>query len=420
MKWNRTRRASALVAAGALALLTGCATNTMTGRTQMSLISDEAVSKQSLSYYSAMVGDYRKKEKVIDAGPVKERVERITNRLIAQAVLYRPAAAQWDWRVTVIDDPETVNAFCMPGGLMGIYTGFMEKLNASDDEIAQVMGHEIGHALAGHGAEKMSLQLTSNLVVMVLSAATAQNARDMQGTHAALSVGALAFVNRPNDRLTEHEADRIGIELAARAGYDPTAAVTLWDKMGKLSGNKRAHFLSTHPSSEQRAQTLNDMQAPMRKFQARALEAQAGQAPGQGHANNQGHGHEHDWLNAPKASRPAIDESKAIALYSPRWEDFEMGRIELKGSNTPGFVMKQRALKEMHDQARWRDLASTVMDLDHRLDLSYHYLGVAAKGMGFEGAGRKYLEKARQLGQDKATSCVKSYVISCAQLIAGR
>ncbi|NIU61750.1 MAG: M48 family peptidase, partial [Pseudomonas stutzeri] len=80
------------MAAGALALLTGCATNTMTGRTQMSLISDEAVSKQSLSYYSAMVGDYRKKEKVIDAGPVKERVERITNRLIAQAVLYRPAA----------------------------------------------------------------------------------------------------------------------------------------------------------------------------------------------------------------------------------------------------------------------------------------------------------------------------------------
>lgn len=224
MGWTCITTSARAFCFAAVLLLTGCATNTMTGRGQMSLISDAAVSQQSLSYYSAMVGDY---------------------------------------------------------------TSFIEKFKASDDEIAQVMGHEIGHALA--------------------------------------------FVNRPNDRLTEQEANSIGIELAARAGYGPAAGVTLWDKMGQLSGNKRAHFLSTHPSSEQRAQTLNDMQAPMRKFQTRALEAQAGQAPRQGHANKHGHGYEHDWLNAPKASRPAIDESKAIALYSPRLEDFEMGRIELKG-----------------------------------------------------------------------------------------
>lgn len=90
-----------------------------------------------------------------------------------------------------------------------------------------------------------------------------------------------------------------------------------------------------------------------------------------------------------------------------------MGRIELKGSNTPRFVMKQQALKEMHDQARWRGLASTVMDLDHRLDLSYHYLGVAAKGMGFEGAGRRYLERARQLSGDKTASCGSGFIVSC-------
>lgn len=303
------------IALGALVLLSGCATNSMTGRTQMSLISDEQVSKQSLSYYSSMVGDYRKKEKIIDRGPIKERIDRITNRLIAQAVLYRPASAQWDWRVSVIDDPKTVNAFCMPGGLMGIYTGFMEKLDATDDEIAQVMGHEIGHALAGHGAEKMSLQMTTNLAVLIISAATAQSAQDMQNRHAAMTVGALAFVNRPNDRLTEHEADRIGIELASRAGYDPAAAVTLWEKMGKLSGGG-ANFLSTHPSSEQRAKTLDEMQLPMRKLQTQAMAVQAGQTPPQGHRV----GHEHDWLNAPKSTRPAIDESKAIALYSPRWE----------------------------------------------------------------------------------------------------
>ncbi len=404
----------AAIVIGALVLLSGCATNSMTGRTQMSLISDDQVSKQSLSYYSAMVGDYRKKEKIIDSGPVKERIDRITNRLIAQAVLYRPAAAQWDWRVSVIDDPKTVNAFCMPGGLMGIYTGFMEKLDATDDEIAQVMGHEIGHALAGHGAEKMSLQMTTNLAVLIISAATAQSAQDLQNRHAAMTVGALAFVNRPNDRLTEHEADRIGIELAARAGFDPAAAVTLWEKMGKLSGGG-AHFLSTHPSSAQRAQTLNEMQPPMRKLQTHALSAQAGQAPQQGHRA----GHQHDWLNAPKSTRPAIDESKAIALYSPRWEDFEMGRIELKGNNVPGFVMKQRALKEMHDQERWRDLASTVMDVDYHLDLSYHYLGVAAKGMGHEAAGMHYLQRAKQLSEKRDTSCAASLMVSCSVLGPG-
>ena len=176
----------------AVTLLSGCATNSMTGRTQMTLVSDEQVSRQSLSYYSAMVGDYRKKEKVIEQGPVKERITQITNRLIAQAVLYRPAAAQWDWRVTVIDDPQIVNAFCMPGGLMAIYTGFIEKLDATDDEIAQVMGHEIGHALAGHGAEKMSMQMTTNLAVLVIAAATAQNAQDMQNRHARRRDGGLA------------------------------------------------------------------------------------------------------------------------------------------------------------------------------------------------------------------------------------
>lgn len=387
----------------AVTLLSGCATNSMTGRTQMTLVSDEQVSQQSLSYYSAMVGDYRKKEKVVEKGPVKDRITQITNRLIAQAVLYRPAAAQWDWRVTVIDDPETVNAFCMPGGLMAIYTGFIEKLDATDDEIAQVMGHEIGHALAGHGAEKMSMQMTTNLAVLVIAAATAQNAQDMQNRHAAMTVGALAFVNRPNDRLTEHEADRIGIELAARAGYDPAAAVTLWEKMGKLSGNRPASFLSTHPSSDQRARTLADMQEPMRKLQITAL------AP----TSAEGSGHPHDWLHAPKDTRPVIDASRAIALYSPQWEAFANGRLELQGNNVPGFMLKQRRLREFHQQQQWRDLASAVMDVDHKLDLSYHYLSFAAKGLGHEAASLHYMERARQLSENKDTSCTGSFVISC-------
>jgi len=256
------QRSATWLLLAAAALAGGCATNTMTGRTQMSLVSDESVSRQSLSYYSAMVSEYDRKQKVIESGPVKERIDRITNRLIAQAVLYRPESAQWDWKVSVIDEPKTINAFCLPGGLMGIYTGFMQQLDATDDEIAQVMGHEIGHALAGHSAEKMSVQLMSNIAVLVLSAATAQNAQDMQNRHAALTVGALAFVNLPNSRTAETESDRIGIELAARAGYKPEAAVSLWQKMAAKSGGS-SNFLSTHPGSDQRARDLGELQAPM-------------------------------------------------------------------------------------------------------------------------------------------------------------
>lgn len=398
-------RLTTVLGLGALLWLTGCATNTMTGRTQLSLVSDEAIAKQSVTYYSSMVSSYSAKEKLITNGPVKERVETITNRLIAQAVLYRPASAKWNWQVSVIDDPKTVNAFCMPGGLMGIYTGFFEQLNATDDEIAQVMGHEIGHALAGHSAEKMSVQLASNMAVLILSAATSQNAQDFQNRHTAMTVGALAFVNRPNSREVEYESDRIGVELAARAGYKPEAAVSLWQKMGKLSGGK-SDFMSTHPASEKRAQALEELQPPMQKIYAKATSSgREGQA-----------GHEHDWLNAPQSSRPMIDDSKAIALYSPKWDAFTNARTELSGSNAPVFLLKQRGLKDLHDRQQWRDLASSVMDIDFKIDLSYHYLGLAARGLGFEEAGQHYLLRARALSQNEKTSCARHMFVSCSGL----
>lgn len=403
------RRLAVAGVIGTGAILAGCATNTITGRTQLSLVSEESVSRQSVTFYSSMVSSYSAKEKLIKSGPVKERVDRITNRLIAQAVLYRPESAKWSWQVSVIDDPKTVNAFCMPGGLMGIYTGFFEQLDATDDEIAQVMGHEIGHALAGHSAEKMSVQLASNMVVLVLSAATAQNAQDFQNRHNAMTVGALAFVNRPNSRELEFESDRIGVELAARAGFSPQAAVTLWKKMAKLNGGK-SNFMSTHPSSEKRAQELEAMQPPMQKILAKA------NAGGyQGHA-----GHGHDWLHAPHSTRPVIDGSKAIPLYSPSWDAFAGARTELAGANVPIFVVKQRGLKELHDKRQWRDLALSVIDIDFNIDLSYHYLGVAAMGLGFEAAGQHYLLRARALSQNEKTSCARHMIVSCSGLDPSR
>lgn len=284
---------------------------------------------------------------------------------------------------------------------MGIYSGFMEQLNATDDEIAQVMGHEIGHALAGHGAEKMSVQLASNIAVLIASAALANNSQEFQNNQTLLTVGALAFVNLPNSRNAETEADRIGIELAARAGYDPAAAVTLWEKMHKKAGGTRMDFLSTHPSPENRADYLSGLQAPMSEFYA--LTRDKAIKP-------------YDWLHADKAGRPSVDESQAVALYSPEWDRFRKGEATLNNDNTPGFLLKQSTLKSAYERSSWRDLAHHVMALDFRLDLTYYYLGRAAVGLGFDSAGQKYLEKARELSQQDGTACAKRRFLSCAGL----
>jgi predicted Zn-dependent protease len=138
------------------------------------------------------------------------------------------------------------------GRAHGIYTGLIGKIDPSDDEIAQVMGHEIGHALANHTAEKMSVAMASSLGVMAVGAASDNSGAAMAGAAAAAALA----VTMPNSRAAETEADRIGIELAAKAGYDPAAAVTLWRKMNALPGGKPPQFLSTHPNPENREKAL--------------------------------------------------------------------------------------------------------------------------------------------------------------------
>jgi predicted Zn-dependent protease len=183
------------------------------------------------------------------------RVKKITERLVAQAVVMRPDTANWDWTIKVIDDPDTVNAWCMAGGKMAMYSGLITQLDATDDEIAQVMGHEISHALANHQAEKMSVAIASTLGVVVVGVVSDRPGVAMTGAAAAAALA----IKLPNSRSAETEADRIGIELAAKAGYDPRAAVTLWEKMGKASGEGPPQFLSTHPAPANRKQTLTNL-----------------------------------------------------------------------------------------------------------------------------------------------------------------
>ncbi len=237
-----------------LALISACATN-IAGRKQMILVSEsEAISASSQAYVNTL--DPYKKEGKLDSNPaLVKRVNRITDKLIQQAIIKRPDSAKWEWSIKVIDDPETVNAWCMAGGKMAIYTGLIDQLNATDDEIAQVMGHEISHALANHSAERMSVAMASQLAVGVYNSVT--NSTPTEGGLAALA--AQVAITLPNSRTSESEADAIGIELAAKAGYNPNAAVTLWQKMAKVGGGGSLEFLSTHPAPKNREKTLKKM-----------------------------------------------------------------------------------------------------------------------------------------------------------------
>jgi len=241
-------------------LLSACATSP-TGRRQLMLVSEDTAISSSAQAYVQEVGKYQKEGKISTDRAEIQRINTITQKLVAQAVVMRPDSANWKWSVAVIEDPETVNAWCMAGGRMAIYTGLIDKLNATDDEIAQVMGHEIGHALANHTAEKMSMAMASSIGVLAIGVAS-----DSAAAGAGAAAAAALAITLPNSRTAETEADEIGIELAAKAGYDPEAAVTLWRKMNKLPGGKPPQFLSTHPNPENREKTLAGLVPKMEPY----------------------------------------------------------------------------------------------------------------------------------------------------------
>jgi predicted Zn-dependent protease len=238
-------------------VLSACSTNPITGRSQFMIVSENMAVTQSAAAYSQMMGGLSKKKQIEADSPRAEKVREITERLIAQAVRFRPESAGWAWEVRVINDPKVVNAFCMAGGKMAIYSGMWEKLKATDDEIAQVMGHEIAHALADHTRERMSIAMTSAVATTAAAVAVTVAGGDDRAALAlsGVQLASVLAIQLPNSREGESEADQIGIELAARAGFDPRAAVTLWEKMGKEGGGP-PEFLSTHPSPQNRAARL--------------------------------------------------------------------------------------------------------------------------------------------------------------------
>jgi len=230
-------------------LIAGCETNPVTGRKQVMLVSENQAQEASAQAYAKTVSQARGQRKLDTNSARTARVQQITSRLVNQAIRVVPESADWKWEMHVIEDPN-INAWCMPGGKMAVYTGLIDKINPSDDELAQVIGHEISHALLQHGRERMSRAVATNAALAIGSVASGVNLTGLENV-------AMVALELPNSRTAETESDKLGIEIAARAGYDPNAAITLWQKMARASGGGGGpEWLSTHPSDETRIANL--------------------------------------------------------------------------------------------------------------------------------------------------------------------
>ena len=222
-------------------------------QTMSALVSTRQLEQGAVQAYRQALTQASQKGQLNRDPALTARVRAIAQRLIPHTGVFRQDAPGWNWEVNVIASPE-VNAWCMPGGKIAVYAGLVQKLDATDDEIAAVIGHEIAHALREHSRERASQQINAGIVATGVGVALGGS----QGNIDMASMVANLTYNLPNSRLHETEADRVGVELAARAGFDPRAAVSLWQKMARVSGGGPPQWLSTHPSSETRIRDLQD------------------------------------------------------------------------------------------------------------------------------------------------------------------
>ncbi len=243
------------VFASALLLLSGCSTVPETGRRQLLLTSADQEAQMGLAAFAQI-----KEEETVSQNPMlNDRVARVGKRIAASVGRSLPNA-KWEF---VVFESEELNAFALPGGKVGVYTGIL-KLAETDDQLAAVMGHEIAHVTSRHSGERMSQQMMA-AGATVLSEVTME-AKDVDPekrnmVRAALGVGTALGVMLPYSRLHESEADAVGLKFAAGAGYDPRAAISFWQRMQTANEGKARppEWLSTHPSNETRIKNLREL-----------------------------------------------------------------------------------------------------------------------------------------------------------------
>lgn len=258
----RAARFAAALALGiaASAMLGGCASTTAGGavggdRKQLLLVSSQELDQMAAQGYAKLKADATAKGALNQDRALLQRVNAITRRLTPQTRIFRPDAPGWKWEVNVISS-EQVNAFCMPGGKIMVYTGLAKQLKLSDDELAVVLGHEMSHALREHSREQVSQALAAQTAIGIGAALFGLG----QGSADVAAAGYQALIATRFSRTDENEADRMGLELTARAGYDPRAGVSLWQKMiAAKSGAQPPEFLSSHPTDASRVQTIQSL-----------------------------------------------------------------------------------------------------------------------------------------------------------------
>jgi len=263
---------SALATLLLVALTFACTTVPGTGRSQLNFMSSGEEMRLGADAYREMLAE----ERLITAGPEYEMVKRVGERIAQSAMELYPKsdAKKFRWEFSLIDNDQTVNAWALPGGKTAVYTGLL-PVTQDEDSLAMVMGHEISHAIAHHGAERMSqgMALQLGMVGAQLSM------KDMEpekrdNIMMALGVGSQVGVMLPFSRSHESEADHIGLMLAANAGYNPQAAIGLWERMGAMSQGAPPEFLSTHPSSSTRIERLQKLMPEAEALYRKALKRQ--------------------------------------------------------------------------------------------------------------------------------------------------
>lgn len=242
----------------ALLTFSGCETTTSGGsvgadRRQLMLVSSQELDQIAAQGYAKLLADASAKGTLNRDQAMLRRLRAIASRIEPQTRAFRADAPGWNWAVNVIASDE-LNAFCMPGGKIMVYSGLISKLNLTDSEI--VIGHEIAHALREHSREQISQAMAAQTAIGLGAALLGLG----EGAAGLANTGYEALIATRFSRNDESEADRIGLELTARAGYDPRAGVTLWQKMINASqGGRPPEFLSSHPTESSRVQQIQNL-----------------------------------------------------------------------------------------------------------------------------------------------------------------
>lgn len=238
------------------------------------LVPAETLENAALMQYGALKKEATSKNALLPPNdPQNLRLRRIARDLLPHAHKWNPRAKDWKWEVVLIRSGN-INAFCMPGGKIAVFTGILDKLKLTDDEVAMVMGHEIAHALREHARERAAKTTLTNAGGRIIGAL-------IFGGGAGELIGAAGgnLLTLRFSRNDELESDLIGMELAARAGYDPSAGITLWEKMTAASKGAPPQWLSTHPAGETRIKTIKDNLKDVQALYDRAKAAKASGAP---------------------------------------------------------------------------------------------------------------------------------------------